>query len=194
MRRKPYETDELFKILTERVYEKYPEIKEIIEYSLSEPLIYQLRSEQISPKITFDYGGNEGIYLNFCINGILADGPDERPRTILIGTIKTLYESDEAMFLMGKLSAALIIEMHEFIDDHLLDFTWTGFRISNENSTNAFNLFTSDKSDFSDVIRKYYKSAEGILITDLAERKTYRAKEDGEKIILGEEVRETEEN
>lgn len=63
-----------------------------------------------------------------------------------------------------------------------------------QDNINNFLKMYGKNGDFSDVIRRYYKSAEGILITDLAERKTYRAKEDGEKIILGEEVRETEEN
>ena len=115
MRKKPYTTKEFFDTITEKVLDAHPDIKEIIDYSLASSSEQEIRSDQFSPEISIDYGGNEGIYLDFRIRGNLSGNPGQADETIHIGSVKTLCESDDAMYLMGKLNAALVIETYRFL-------------------------------------------------------------------------------
>ena len=85
MRKKPYTTKEFFDTITEKVLDEHPDIKEIIDYFLASSHEQEIRSDQFSPEINIDYGGNEGIYLDFLSVEICQEIPDKRTKPSTLG-------------------------------------------------------------------------------------------------------------
>lgn len=196
MRKTPYTTELFYRTISEKVLNENPEIKEIIDYSLPSQKGRLMKSIEISPVIIIDYGGNEGIYLDFSLkfeNGAIAH----------IGTIKTLLENDDAMYLMGKLNAALVIETYRFLNNNNIDFTWHGYRISECDSKGdeivpSVAYFISHKEDISDAISKYFieKGIElkNVMVTDLSVRKKFHINQEDNGFVFGDVFTGEEEN
>lgn len=196
MRKTPYTTELFYRTISEKVLNENPDIKGIIDYSLPAPNGRLMKSIEISPVITIDYGGSEGIYLNFSLKF-------EDDAIVHIGTVKTLLESDDAMYLMGKLNAALVIETYRFLNNNNIDFTWHGYRISECDSKGheiapSVAYFISRKEDVSDTISKYFikKGIElkNVMVTDLSVRKKFHINQEDNGFVLGDVFTGKEEN
>lgn len=196
MRKKPYTTKEFFDTITEKVLDEHPDIKEIIDYSLASSHEQEIRSDQFSPEINIDYGGNEGIYLDFRIRGNLSGNPGQVDKTIHIGSVKTLRESDDAMYLMGKLNAALVIETYRFLREEWEDFTWNGYVVFSVMQKPCVGFIISDKKELSKTIqtRLIEKgfSVESITVKDFSSRNLFRVKLENGEYVIGDVIREKE--
>lgn len=196
MRKKPYTTKEFFDTITKKVLSDHPDIKEIIDYSLGSFREQEIRSDQFSPEIRIDYGGNEGIYLDFRIRGNLSGDSEQIDEIFHIGTVKTLYESDEAMYLMGKLNAALVIETYKFLREEWEDFTWNGYVVSSSLQKPYVGFIVSDERELSKTIQtllfKKGFPVESITIKDFSARKLFRVKLENSEYVIGDEIREKE--
>lgn len=196
MRKKPYTTKEFFDTITEKVLDEHPDIKEIIDYSLASSHEQEIRSDQFSPEINIDYGGNEGIYLDFRIRGNLSENPGQADETIHIGTVKTLSECDDAMYLMGKLNAALVIETYKFLREDWEDFMWSGYAVFSFLQKPRVGFIISDKKELSKTIqtRLIEKgfSVESITVKDFSSRNLFRVKLENGEYVIGDVIREKE--
>lgn len=196
MRKTPYTTELFYRTISEKVLNENPDIKGIIDYSLPAQNGRLMKSIEISPVITIDYGGSEGIYLNFSLKF-------EDDTIVHIGTVKTLLESDDAMYLMGKLNAALVIETYRFLNNNNIDFTWHGYRISECDSKGneiapSVAYFISRKEDVSNAISKYFikKGIElkNVMVTDLSVRKKFHINQEDNGFVFGDIFAGEEEN
>ena len=197
MRKKPYTTKEFFDTITENVLDEHPDIKEIIDYSLASSREQEIRSDQFSPEISIDYGGNEGIYLDFRIRGNLSGNPGQADETIHIGSVKTLCESDDAMYLMGKLNAALVIETYRFLRKEWEDFTWNGYVVFSAMQKPCVGFIASDKKELPKIIQtrlieKGFQ-AKSITVKDYSARKLFHVKLENGEYTIGDLIREKEE-
>lgn len=196
MRKKPYTTAEFFDIITEKALDKHPDIKKILEYSSASFREKEIRSDQFSPEIRIDYGGNEGIYLDFSIRGNLSGDSGQTDEIFHIGTVKTLYESDEAMYLMGKLNAALVIEMYKFLREEWEDFTWNGYVVSSSLQKPYVGFIARNKGELSESIQTHLIEkgfpAESITVKDFSSRKLFRVKLENGKYTIGDVIRKKE--
>ena len=196
MRKKPYTTKEFFDTITEKVLDEHPDIKEIIDYSLASSCEQEIRSDQFSPEINIDYGENEGIYLDFRIRGNLSGESGQADEIIHIGTVKTLRESDEAMYLMGKLNAALVIETYKFLREDWEDFMWSGYVVFSSLQKPCVGFIISDKKELSKTIqtRLIEKDfpVESITVKDFSSRKLFRVKQGNGEYTIGDVIKEKE--
>lgn len=196
MRKKPYTTKEFFDTITEKVLDEHPDIKEIIDYSLASSHEQEIRSDQFSPEINIDYGENEGIYLDFRIRGNLSENPGQADETIHIGTVKTLSECDDAMYLMGKLNAALVIETYKFLREDWEDFMWSGYVVFSSLQKPCVGFIISDKKELSKTIqtRLIEKDfpVESITVKDFSSRKLFRVKQGNGEYTIGDVIKEKE--
>lgn len=196
MKKKPYTTTEFFNAITKKALDKHPDIKKILEYSSASSCEQEIRSDQFSPEINIDYGGNEGIYLDFRIRGNLSGNLGQADEIIHIGTVKTLYESDEAMFLMGKLNAALVIETYKFLREDWEDFMWSGYAVFSSLQKPCVGFIVSDKKELSKTIqtRLIEKgfSVESITVKDFSSRNLFRVKLENGEYVIGDVIREKE--
>ncbi len=196
MRKKPYTTKEFFDTITEKVMDEHPDIKKILDYSNASSCEQEIRSDQFSPEINIDYGENEGIYLDFCIRGNLSGNPGQADETIHIGTVKTLFECDDAMYLMGKLNAALVIETYKFLREDWEDFMWSGYVVFSSLQKPCVGFIISDKKELSKTIqtRLIEKgfSVESITVKDFSSRNLFRVKLENGEYVIGDVIREKE--
>lgn len=118
-RTKPYTNQELFAELCKRV-----DLPRILDYSLASTEIMEVKSYECDFWNSLNYGTSEGIYLDI---GLEFRNPE---RTVIpLGTFKTLEDSQEAMREMARLLADLICTTFHYMNEHLDDFDWTGYRI-----------------------------------------------------------------
>lgn len=120
-RTKPMTTKELFYEICEKLKEK-GKLPDILDYALANGNPAPMETCEFNLKNNLDYGGNEGIYLDFQAERF-PEGQRERKG---LGTFKTLRRDAEAMHTMAALLADFIIEMHDYVNQNLDDFTWTG--------------------------------------------------------------------
>ena len=196
MRKKPYTTKEFFDTITEKVLDEHPDIKKILEYSSASSCEQEIRSDQFSPEINIDYGGNEGIYLDFRICGNLSENPGQADETIHIGTVKTLFECDDAMYLMVKLNAALVIETYKFLREDWEDFMWSGYVVFSSLQKPYVGFIVSDKKELSETIQisliEKGFSVESITVKDFSARKLFRVKLENGEYVIGDVIRKKE--
>lgn len=97
-----------------------------IEYAIAEHRqVESLTSYGFEPMLVLRRGGSEGIYLDCSVRGEFSGERKE----LCLGTIKTLEEGKEAMYVMAKLYADFYMVLQEFVNTHLEDFTHEGFSI-----------------------------------------------------------------
>ena len=118
---RPMTTEELFEKINSILIEK-SKIPDILDYSLATSNPVPIRTYEFDVGSSLNYGGNEGIYLDFWIKYRV----ENEERRAAIGTYKTLYEDDNAMHIMASLLANFIIEEHSYVNKNLDDFTWEG--------------------------------------------------------------------
>lgn len=118
-RTKPYTNQEFFAELCKRV-----DLPRILDYSMASSKTVEIKSYECDFWNSMKYGTSEGIYLDI---GLEFRNPE---RTVIpLGTFKTLDDSREAMREMARLLADLIHATFRFMNEHLDDFDWTGYRI-----------------------------------------------------------------
>ena len=118
---RPMTTEELFEKINSILIEK-SKIPDILDYSLATSNPIPIRTYEFDLRNTLNYGGNEGIYLDLWIEYRV----ENEKRRAAIGTYKTLYEDDNAMYIMASLLANFIIEEYSYVNKNLDDFTWEG--------------------------------------------------------------------
>lgn len=121
---KPMTTADLFNKVCDILKEKglYPDI---LDYAFAESTPAPVTSYEYCLKNNLDYGGSEGIYLDLWIEIYLDNGTRKKG----LGTFKTLEDSRDAMYIMGKLLADFIVEERAYVNANLDDFTWEGMEV-----------------------------------------------------------------
>lgn len=97
-------------------------LPDILDYGLATRSPISIRTYEFDLKSNLDYGSNGGIYLELWIE-YFVNG--ERCKNE-IGTFKTLYTDNNAMYVMATLLADFIIEEYAYVNANLDDFTWEG--------------------------------------------------------------------
>ena len=118
---RPMTTEELFEKINSILKEK-GKIPDILDYGHATSNPVPIRTYEFDLGSFLNYGGNEGIYLDFWIKYRV----ENEERRAAIGTYKTLYEDANAMHIMASLLANFIIEEHSYMNNNLDDFTWEG--------------------------------------------------------------------
>lgn len=105
--------NEILKLVKKEGY--YEAAAAIMEYSLPETYKVKEITED-----NFDFvarvfpGSNEGIYIDFYIEGGFDDSQDTR---LHLGTFKTLLENLEAYRIMGELAGVLTFFSYDYVQD-----------------------------------------------------------------------------
>ena len=97
-------------------------LPDILDYALADGSPAPMETCEFNLKNNLGYGGNEGIYLDFQVERF----PEGQRELKGLGIFKTLQTDKEAMHTMAALLADFIIEMHDYVNQNLDDFTWTG--------------------------------------------------------------------
>lgn len=109
--------------------ELYPDILDyLLPGSCCEPEI-ELRNYEFDNFSILNFGGSEGIYIDFAIKGVIDDSGENK--IIKLGTAKTLSDDREAMQIMGKFLGDFTYELWEFVNKNIDDFTYLGFNVGN---------------------------------------------------------------
>ncbi len=120
MRKKPYDSEELFEVLCAKLKEK-GQMPENLDYSLPCRDKYPVDTYEVAIRNNLDYGGSEGIYLDL---RLYLRGEERQ-----FGTFKTLAEDREGMVEMGKLLGNFVAEFRSYLNENIDDFTWDGFDV-----------------------------------------------------------------
>ena len=118
---RPMTTEELFEKINGILKEKR-RLPDILDYGHATSNPIPIRTYEFDLRNSLNYGGNEGIYLDLWIEYWV----ENEKRRAAIGTYKTLYEDDNAMYIMASLLANFIIEEYSYVNKNLDDFTWEG--------------------------------------------------------------------
>ena len=103
---RPMTTEELFEKINSILKEK-GKIPDILDYGHATSNPVPIRTYEFDLGNSLNYGSNEGIYLELWIKYRV----ENEKRRAAIGTYKTLYEDDNAMYIMASLLANFIIEL-----------------------------------------------------------------------------------
>lgn len=182
--KKPMKAYEFFELIIDKIKEqnRFPKITkdgneyELIDYTNSS------RYGDGTTEITYyefdivtitKYGGCEGIYTDVSIVGRFNEFYDNGMKELHIGTIKTLFTDEEAMYSMFKLAADVYIIGTQYINDNIDDFSWLGFSIRHKDKKGGFEVYTEEA-----VVKKlvqlkdwYHTNPSDYIITDLRTRK-----------------------
>lgn len=120
----PMTTAELFTRICDILKDKGL-MPDILDYGLETDHPIPIMTYEFGLKNNLQYGGSEGIYLDFCIEYF----EKEEWKYYGLGTFKTLREDKEAVHVMAGLLADFIIEESAYVNSHLDDFTWTGANV-----------------------------------------------------------------
>ena len=124
MRKKPYTSQELFRIINENL-KKQGLLPDILDYGIPGRDNLPIKTISWNTVGTVDFGGNEGIYLDICLEGDIGDKHDK----VHIGTYKTLREDKDAFKAMGDLNAEFVFAVRDFVEKNEEDFNWTGYDV-----------------------------------------------------------------
>lgn len=125
-KKKPFTTVELFNIINEHLKNKGV-IPVILDYDLVTRERYNILNYQFDVIGIVNFGGSEGIYLDVYADGIVDDSNTRKKYSL--GTYKTLRDDIDAFKVMGDLNAEFVFAARDFINTHLDDFEWSGFKV-----------------------------------------------------------------
>lgn len=120
MRETPYTNKELFDLICSKV--TLP--KSILDYAIPAQEAIKIASYDWDVWSSLNFGTSEGIYLD-----IGAEIRQPKHQIIRFGTFKTLQTDLGAMREMGRLLADIVYATHDFINNNLDDFDWSGYQI-----------------------------------------------------------------
>ena len=126
MRNKPYTSSELFGIIVGQLKEKSM-LPNNLDYIQGAKESVPVSSTEIGITNTLDFGANEGIYLDLTLK--IYNPGSMIYETVPLGTFKTLDEDRDSMIEMGRILANFVVELRDFINDNLEDFTWSGYTL-----------------------------------------------------------------
>ena len=118
---KPMTTKELFCKILDILKDK-GRLPEILDYSLADGNPVPITTYEFELRSNLNYGGNEGIYLDLWIEYFNKREKCQHG----LGTFKTLYEDNKAMYRMAELLADFVMEERAYVNGNLDDFTWEG--------------------------------------------------------------------
>ena len=127
---KPFTSSELFNLIDKQLRETVLPTDfdfGILDYGLDTYQPVEIRSYQWDTVGIVNFGGSEGIYLDIYADGIV-DDTNERKK-IHLGTYKTLRDDIDAFREMGSLNAEFVFALRKFVNSHLDDFEWSGFKV-----------------------------------------------------------------
>lgn len=179
-RKKPFRRAEFFDLIMKIIEDKglVPDGL-CLDYALatSELKDGDLDTYAFDVQSNLDFGGNEGIYIDL---GIWRYRDGKRVIEPL-GTIKTLDESDDAMRLMGSLLGSLVAEIRHYVNAHLEDFDWYGYKVTTVYFDQKRNYGSYHPCDSREEAEKYVESSMslgsvvGVKVYDNRARKEIKA-------------------
>ena len=119
-----YSAETLFELIMQQLKDE-GKVPDILDYALATSESHEFRDYEFDVLGCVNYGGSEGIYIDLFYKGNIGDGRGYLPGEI--GTIKTLNRDDESFHKMAVLMADFQMKATRFINQHLDDFTWTGY-------------------------------------------------------------------
>lgn len=120
-----YTASRLFEIIMKKLKEE-KRVPDFLEYAIPTRNEYEFRNYAFDILGTVNFGSNEGIYIDVFFRG---DIGDSNITSGSMGTIKTLNKDEDSFYGMAELMAAFQLAANTFVNEHLDDFTWTGFDI-----------------------------------------------------------------
>lgn len=120
-----YTASGLFKTIMKKLKEE-KRVPDFLEYAIPTRNKYEFRNYAFDILGTVNFGSNEGIYIDVFFRG---DIGDSNISSGSMGTIKTLNRDEDSFYRMAELMAAFQLAANTFVNEHLDDFTWTGFDI-----------------------------------------------------------------
>lgn len=118
---RPMTRGELFGKVCKRLEGK-GKMPDILDYASGDSSADPIRTDEFSLKNNLDYGGNEGISLDFWVE-LWTEGKWEKKG---LGTFKTLRSDGEAMHVMAALLADFMIEGYGYVRENPDGFCWEG--------------------------------------------------------------------
>ena len=153
MKKEIYTNEKLFTTIINILKEKEL-LPDILDYYLADHHSTHILTCEWDTVCNLNFGGNEGIYLDVYAEGNIGNNVEK----IRLGTFKTLYENREAFYIMAKLEADFIIETRDFVNNHLDDFTWTGYDVKtfkDNKQTGHWSVYNKDRAY--NLLKRHYK-------------------------------------
>ena len=151
-RKTPYTTTELFSTILTTLKDNNL-LPDTLEYASATRNEYPLTSYKWDTICHLAYGESEGIYLDVFAVGMF----DGESKHFNLGTFKTLGQGREDMYIMAKLQADIIIEITDFVNHNLDDFTWEGYDVEFfVEGKKKWGYTVSDKSAVDHLIKRPY--------------------------------------
>lgn len=119
---RPYTFGELLQIICDTAKEEKLDYLDKLDYILAHNTDKPVEGLYLSLNSKTDYGGNEGIYSDFYIDG----------KRESVFTAKTLGESDDDYVRMHTLAAHLCLIANKFFRTHKDEFNWNGYDVCYE--------------------------------------------------------------
>lgn len=176
-RTRPMTTEEYFQIIYHILCEKNKMPKELLEYGRAAGTPTPMTTEAFDLGHHLNYGGNEGIYLDFWIEY----GYHMQRQKARIGIFKTLWTDHETMHRMAELLADFLIEGYSYVNSHLDDFTWEGanvYPVREDGMPDGWSFSCSTMEKAMERKDKLLKSYPCVIVRDNLTRKEtiYRCK------------------
>lgn len=124
---KIYTTDAFVKNIYEIVQKKMVEVFNILDYSIPDKKIMEIKDIEFDVIAKTKWGGCEGIYTDVYIDGNI--GSNNGIENLHVMTLKTLYEDDEHFRKMTSIGAEFQIEARHFIEKNRKELIRTGYGV-----------------------------------------------------------------
>lgn len=175
-------TEEYFNIICKILTEKglLPNVVKCF-YAADNPIPMTTFNFRIVNDLYYD----GGIYLRLWHKCTVDDGTE---KMIGFGTFYSLRQDREAMQLMGKLLADILIESKRYINEHIDDFTWEGTEVyaldKDGNRWYQYHM-VSNKEETMQIKDELLKKYPTVIIRDNTTRKKtiYKNYADDDKIV-----------
>lgn len=97
----------------------YDKAADILDYYLpADYTVKEISNYEFDFKAMVKFGGNEGIYLDCWIEGLVDENQVKEVEKIPCGTFKTLREDLKAMRIMGELAGILTFYARKYINQN----------------------------------------------------------------------------